>query len=171
MYLVVVMPQEFRSYINDVIPKVAEAYGNLLSIKLIVGDVKLSNRFYDPFRNQYRAWQIIDSLGPCKEPTVYVLNVDAYVPSLNFVFGLADPYLKCAAVFTPRLNHPNHITFTTRLAKEIVHESGHLMGLHHCLDFRCVMSFSNSIIDVDRKSWRFCNRCYNLLQRSLISKL
>ena len=43
--------------------------------------------------------------------------------------------------------------------KEAVHELGHTRGLGHCADPRCVMAFSNSLADTDRKGKEFCARC------------
>lgn len=107
---------------------------------------------------RYRADLVVRWLaslgGP--RPVVYVVEGDAYVPGLNFVFGLAMPDLGVAAVFTARLMGPR---FLERLVKEITHEAGHLYGLGHCADPRCVMSFSNSVADVDAKTPMFCPRC------------
>ncbi|MBI5166254.1 MAG: hypothetical protein HY998_00750 [candidate division NC10 bacterium] len=35
-------------------------------------------------------------------------------------------------------------------------------GLDHCRDFRCVMFFSNSLLDTDRKGPGFCPRCQKI---------
>jgi archaemetzincin len=43
--------------------------------------------------------------------------------------------------------------------KEAVHELGHMFGLDHCSDLRCVMHFSNSLADTDRKGRDFCPSC------------
>jgi archaemetzincin len=40
-----------------------------------------------------------------------------------------------------------------------VHELGHVFGLEHCPDPECVMHFSNSLLDTDRKSTSFCSQC------------
>ncbi len=95
--------------------------------------------------------------------------LDAYSSGLNFVFGEAAPRLRVASVYTKRLN-PRFYgegmdwnLYVERVAKEIVHESGHLLGLHHCSDPGCVMSFSNSVWDVDRKTRFFCRRCSSKL--------
>ncbi|NAZ33257.1 MAG: hypothetical protein GU356_03035 [Pyrobaculum sp.] len=37
--------------------------------------------------------------------------------------------------------------------------AGHLYGLGHCPDVRCVMHFSNGLLDTDRKTAYFCERC------------
>jgi archaemetzincin len=52
-----------------------------------------------------------------------------------------------------------------RLLKEAWHELGHTFGLGHCEDPHCVMSFSNSLADTDRKSSQFCNACQAKLNR------
>ncbi len=167
LYLEIVLPMKYSELAGDIISRVSESYSGILDLRLTIGEVGLTNDMYDPTRGQYKAWRILESLGVHRNPTVYVVDVDAYVPHLNFVFGLAIPWLRCAAVFTPRLHHRNKNIFSIRLAKEIVHESGHLLGLEHCINPYCVMSFSNSILDVDRKSWQFCEKCRTLLIRSI----
>jgi len=49
--------------------------------------------------------------------------------------------------------------FHQRAVKEAVHELGHTYGLGHCRNPHCVMSFSNSLLDVDRKERDFCFPC------------
>jgi archaemetzincin len=43
--------------------------------------------------------------------------------------------------------------------KEAVHELGHTLGMEHCPDRSCVMYFSNSLADTDRKGEAYCSRC------------
>jgi archaemetzincin len=88
-----------------------------------------------------------------------IVSSDGYVEGLNFVFGLASPELKVATVYTKRLETPDETLYRARLLKEAMHELGHLLGLGHCDNPACVMSFSNSIADVDRKEARFCSNC------------
>jgi hypothetical protein len=90
-------------------------------------------------------------------------------PGLNFVFGLADPSSRCAIISLARLypefyGQPrNPGLFKARAVKEAVHELGHLLGLGHCPDPACVMAFSNSLGDTDRKGPGFCAPCRELL--------
>ncbi|MFN3466335.1 MAG: archemetzincin, partial [Candidatus Brocadiales bacterium] len=51
-----------------------------------------------------------------------------------------------------------------RMVKEAVHEIGHVWGMRHCPDPCCVMFFSNSLADTDRKSDTFCKNCTGFLR-------
>jgi archaemetzincin len=106
----------------------------------------------------------------------YVLGVgylDAYDDGLNFVFGEASPAMSTGIVYTRRLDPrfygepPDWNKYVERVAKELIHELGHLLGLGHCNNPGCVMSFSNSIREVDRKSMFFCRECSWKIRRML----
>ena len=56
--------------------------------------------------------------------------------------------------------------FRQRALKECVHELGLTWGLRHCRDPRCVMHFSNSLLDTDAKGAAFCSRCRRRLERA-----
>jgi archaemetzincin len=92
-------------------------------------------------------------------------NFDAYSNGLNFVFGQAHMNGKVAAIYLPRLRQEfygaekNEQLFLQRVVKEAVHELGHAFGLGHCPIHRCVMHFSNSILDTDAKAKDFCQKC------------
>ncbi len=116
---------------------------------------------YNPQRGQYNAEILLDRVrlapGHC---TLGVANQDLYVDGLNFVFGLADSPGKAAVMSLYRLSAgTDDTTFRARAVKEAVHELGHTRGLGHCTDSRCVMAFSNSLADTDRKGKEFCSRC------------
>jgi archaemetzincin len=102
---------------------------------------------------------------PGEEMILGVTGVDLTAPGLNFVFGLADPRGRVAVISLARL-YPEFYgqprdprLFKARAVKESVHELGHLLGLDHCPDPACVMAFSNSLADTDRKGPGFCRRC------------
>jgi archaemetzincin len=99
-----------------------------------------------------------------------VVDEDIFVAETNFIFGLA--YGNLAIISLTRLRQEfyglssNPALFLERAKKEAVHELGHVFGLPHCPDQRCVMYFSNSIDETDFKSWKFCGRCRKILEDS-----
>ena len=126
-------------------------------------------------RSQYPGEPFLAALaavqGPGAEMILGVTGVDLTVPGLNFVFGLADPQSRCAVISLARLypefygQSRNPGLFKARAVKEAVHELGHLLGLGHCPDPACVMAFSNSLSDTDRKGSGFCQHCRGLLRK------
>ena len=118
---------------------------------------------FDPARGQWRAEAMLERcVVPDASPDSYVVGLtskDLYVPPLNFVFGLAVRERRVAIVSLHRLMEGGRETVVTRIAKETIHEVGHLEGLAHCRDERCVMWFSNTLTETDRKSAEFCSEC------------
>ncbi len=121
---------------------------------------------YNPSRNQFDAECVLGQLPSYKEGlTLYITDKDLYVSGLNFVFGLALPYEGKSIVSIARLKESfygkeeNKELLILRTAKEIIHELGHLKGLSHCPDSKCVMHFSNSLYDTDFKSYKLCEKC------------
>ncbi len=129
---------------------------------------------YDASRQQYNSSKILAvlnrmSLNIEADRILGVAEFDLYVPRLNFVFGEAQCPGKVALISLFRLKPQFYSLdrddelFMQRIAKEAVHELGHTMGYGHCSNADCIMFFSNSIADTDRKSVRFCERCTKIL--------
>ncbi len=123
---------------------------------------------YDGRRGQYLADAILArlrTLGLLAERWLGIVDVDLYTPGLNFVFGQAAMGGPAAVIALPRLRQgfygrpEDKALFHQRALKEAVHELGHTYGLGHCPDPTCVMHFSNSLPDTDRKGDSFCQRC------------
>ena len=123
----------------------------------------------DPERGQYHSSKISRRLS-AKIPKdalriLIVVNVDLYVPRLRFVFGEAQIGGPSAIISVTRLRQefygmkPDRGLFRERTVKEAVHELGHTFGLSHCRNSSCVMFFSNSLPDTDRKKSDFCPEC------------
>ncbi len=133
--------------------------------------------FFDWERLQYRSEYIVEWLAALREKLGFDIilgigELDAYADGLNFVFGEAYPAGRAAAVYLRRL-HPSFYgededmgLFLERVSKEVLHELGHVFGLPHCSNRLCVMSFSNSIREVDIKTSKFCKRCASLLRKA-----
>jgi len=155
-----------------------EAYDGLL--QPIVSDraLEIPAHAYDKRRYQYCSSIILLFLRENYEPegdkVLAITHVDLFVPRLNFVFGEAECPGRFAIISTCRLrpefygDPPNELLFLERCAKEAVHEVGHTLGLHHCSNPRCVMFFSNSIWDTDRKGAKPCEKCMREV-RALLS--
>jgi len=131
---------------------------------------------FDRFRGQYLGSYFLRDLLKYREEKNILLGIvsgDLYEPGMNFVFGVASSYTKTAVISTYRLHNSfyglpenNHL-FMDRVTKEAVHEIGHVFGLPHCPNPECVMHFSNSILDTDRKSFYFCPSCYKKVLSAL----
>ena len=141
---------------------------------IYLGEENIPEKFLDTFRSQYVSDYILDWLVAFRKHDylVALANVDAYTPGLNFVLGMANPYTKVCVVYLPRLHQSffgimeNKNLFISRLIKEVLHEVGHLFGLSHCSNPKCVMRFSNSILDTDYKEAKFCLICASKLINS-----
>jgi archaemetzincin len=94
-----------------------------------------------------------------------ITDVDLFTAGLNFIFGQAfiggrECLISLARLRPSFYGQPDDADlFRERVIKEAVHELGHTFGLSHCGDPQCVMMFSNSLTDTDRKSSTFCLNC------------
>lgn len=132
---------------------------------------------YNESRGQYHSTTILKALVAYIPKNALrllaIANVDLYVPDLNFVFGEAAVDGRVCVISLYRLRPEFHgeptdeRLFTERAVKEAVHELGHTFGLRHCPDPHCVMHFSNSIWDTDRKSSEFCKETAKQLRSKL----
>jgi archaemetzincin len=127
----------------------------------------LPQEAFDSRRQQYRADDFLRiARNEPGDRVLAVTNCDLYADNLNFVFGLAESFGKCAAISLCRLRiGVDDAKFRLRAVKEAVHELGHTWGLSHCANSDCVMYFSNSLDDTDRKGSGWCERCEKKLQR------
>jgi archaemetzincin len=131
--------------------------------------VPVPSQAYNPARRQYRSTEVVrllkKSTSRGRDRVLGIIDLDLYVPDLNFVFGEADDTAGVAVISLTRLRQefydrrPDRAIFLLRAAKEAVHELGHTIGFGHCPDPRCIMHFSNSLDDTDRKGPGFCPRC------------
>jgi archaemetzincin len=125
---------------------------------------------FDRYRNQWYSPKLLDwfleKFKPTRDTKVLVIfDVDAYSNGLNYVLGEAFPNGGLGIVYLPRIKEefygqkPNDKLFYERMAKECVHELGHIFGFAHCPNVVCVMHFSNTLSDTDIKRKSFCDTC------------
>jgi archaemetzincin len=141
------------------------------------GILPIPPQAYSDKRMQYNSSRILSMLKPLRSRDVFrvlaVTDEDLYVPMLNFVFGEADIEGGVAVISLARLRSeaygypPDSRLLFERAVKESVHELGHTFGIGHCPDSRCVMYFSNSLEDTDRKGSSFCPCCKGKLARGM----
>jgi len=111
----------------------------------------------------------VSSLSPDALVRVGITAFDLYENGLNFIFGIASNTLMSCVVSYFRLFSEDVELYTLRFRKEVTHELGHVFGLSHCPNPGCVMHFSNSLLDTDRKGEDFCSTCRERLELSLKS--
>jgi archaemetzincin len=145
---------------------------------LVTETLQIPEEAFDEARGQYRSELILGRVDEFTEKhktlerIVGIVDVDIFVPSLNFVFGEAECPGKAALVSSHRLRpefhgqKPDFELFMERVEKEAVHELGHTFGLEHCSNPFCVMYFSNSIFDTDRKQSLFCDKCQAKIEKA-----
>jgi len=146
---------------------------NNIKINILPEKLPLLESEYGPYQRQYDALKVKKRLIKHVNNKNYyrilgVMDVDIFSRFLNFVFGVADmPKNKSfgsALISVTRLREifyrrsENLAQFELRVLKEAIHELGHTFGLEHCENL-CVMRYSNSLDDTDKKPPYYCEAC------------
>jgi len=91
------------------------------------------------------------------ELAVGLSGLDLSAAGFDYVFGYSAPERGVAVVSLARLTdgtvgrRGGRRLLVERAAKEVLHETGHLMGLGHCDRPQCVMHYSQVLQDTDIK--------------------
>lgn len=93
-------------------------------------------------------------------------------PAWNFVFGQASPRDRVGvfsfarydpAFFGERTKGEDQKVLLRRSCKVLAHEACHLLGLAHCIHFRCLMNGSNHLQESDARPLALCPVCLRKL--------
>lgn len=124
------------------------------------------NEFLDPDRQQYNAIKVMESFpNESSAKLILLTDVDLFIPIFTYVFGLAKLGGQTGIVSMHRLNNifyglpEDKELLAKRAVKEVIHELGHLLGLKHCDNYRCVMKSSTIVDELDIKSAEYCKNC------------
>ena len=115
-----------------------------------------------PQRQQFDALKIIKELSRETHGAPFKLGVtalDICTPILTFVYGESQLGGKIALISLNRLQGGSPESVYERAAKIGVHEVGHILGLEHCWEVRCLMHFSRNLEQLDSLPLQFCSAC------------
>jgi archaemetzincin len=124
---------------------------------------------FNPSRAQYHSAAILKRVETLRvaewDSAIGIVDVDLFVPEVPFIFGEADRSTRSAIISLTRLRpetgtaeSKREVTFK-RLMSECIHQIGMIRGLAHCPNNRCVMFFSATVQDTDKKGMAFCANC------------
>lgn len=148
-------------------PEFLNKLSDVFGARITPGTLPLLSSAYIEATGQWSAERILNCLKQkefAADKVLGIVDVDIAVRGLNFVFGLSEIGGRNCLISLYRLRPAggwprSDVLFEERTLKEATHELGHSLGLEHCRDRKCVMSFSNSVEEVDRKGRGFCASC------------
>lgn len=144
-----------------VTPNVAVPFGILPSDAERPGEYHTHRQVLTSYVNQ-------NVLAPLKsDDAAVVLGIvvdDLWSGTGNYLFGQADLGNKVAVMSIARFGDPSqgrteYDLCLRRAFKVAAHETGHVFGLMHCVEYECLMNGSNSLDETDRKPLEYCPSC------------
>jgi archaemetzincin len=154
------VPESILKKVRDELKITFRMIGDIAKVEDM--PISILNRY----RNQYLSNQLLDFLEKNHGGRILgIIKEDLYTEGLNFIFGQAKLKGRVAIVSICRLDSSfwhqpkDDELLELRIVKETIHEVGHLLGLEHCNRRGCVMNFSNTVGEVDKKTKYLCDMC------------
>ncbi len=162
----------------DRVALVVAALSRLVSVPCRVADAPCALDLPRiPGREQLDADKLLTRLEACPRPHdswgVGLCAQDIGHPIFTFFFGRARHHGGAALVSLARLDpdfyglDADPRLMARRAAREALHELGHVAGLGHCDDNRCIMRFVTDVEGIDNRGVRFCAACAVDVPRAL----
>ena len=123
-----------------------------------------------PHRQQFDALKILKELSIETDGAPFKLGItdlDICTPILTFVYGESQLGGRTALISLHRIQGEDRELTHERAAKISVHEVGHIFGLAHCWEVRCLMHFTRNLEQLDALPLRFCDTCMFEITRRL----
>ena len=140
--------------------------------KIYRGPVKLNEKIplpketYSTFRPRYRADLLLKYLGGRTSKGSVSIGITANEMSTTKdqhkdwrIFGLANSNVKACVVSTYKFYGP---TSNYKLLKTTLHEMGHVYGLKHCPQQKCIMRDAKGK-DILNQVNSFCDGCHQVM--------
>ena len=135
----------------------------------ILQGIRIPRESFNPKRGQFYSTVIMNKLvllrSSPREKILGIMEEDLYIPRMSFVMSDADYQAKVAVISMHRLRLQSLDIFDdeklhfSRTLKELVHNLGHLLNLKHCPNPKCVMNLTDTLLEADGKSEKFCDNC------------
>ena len=118
-------------------------------------------------QEQFLAGYILDHVLKKRRPTDAIAVLGLTTTDLwpgekwNFVFGMASLSERTGVWSLWRYGDPtqDYTTCLRRTLKVALHETGHMMGIAHCIAYDCLMNGSNSLRETDLQPLYCCPEC------------
>lgn len=136
----------------------AEAFFGLPARQLPA--LPLPEETYVPQRRQYNSTRLIERLAERAPADALIFagftSEDLFSPGLNYVFGEGSLSARTGVYSLHRYGTPDPALFLRRVLKLVSHEAGHILSIHHCVRWRCVMQGANSLAEHDAHPAHLC---------------